>query len=424
MLLRNAIWNFGAQVVRLVTALLLIALLDPAARGVQSLLVLLPSLLATLSMLGVTSATPVVLHSGVPERRLLPNLVGLCLAMLALLTLLTLPSLPLLARFLSGSYAVSSRDVLIGMLLLPPTLLGEYLRVLMIARQDLRRTALTHIVQALAQLGLALILVLVLHQGPIGAVWATVIGAWIGCVWTIRLVAPLGPLLPRWDWDVLRPLLGLGLRGHIGNVVQTFNYRLDALLVQSFLGQAAVGLYSTGVSLAELIWYMPNAVGAALLPQIAATRDSSTTPRIARLTLLLTIVSAIGLLLVTWPALWLLRPAYLPAIAPMALLLVGVSALSLHKVLASDLAGRGMPQFSSITSSIALIVTIVADLVLIPRLGIIGAALASTLAYSTQTVLLTAIYIRRVGVPLVELVIPRGDDAQLYRRLLRRLAVR
>lgn len=420
MLIRNAAWSFGGQFVRLITALLLIALLDPAARGLQSLLVLLPTLLASLTLLGVSSAAPVLLHrtdgTRITEQRLLPNLIGLGLIVMVLVSVLVLPLLPLIARFMSDPYPVTAQMVLLGLLLLPPTLLGDYLRALLAARRDLRQVALSQSVQALAQLAGALVLVLVLHQGALGAVWSTILGAWIGFGWAVWSVRLLGSLWPRWDWAVLRPLLGLGLRGHVGNVVQTFNYRLDALLVQGFLGQAAVGLYQTGVVLAEMIWYLPNAVSAALLPQIAATNDTQLTPRIARHTLLLTSVGALGLLAVAWPALALFRPSYLRAIPPMAVLLVGVVALSIHKVLASDLSGRGLPQYPSFTSTLALIVTLGADLLLIPRFGILGAALASTCAYLTQTIVLLRVYIRLTPVRSRDLLLPQRADLGWYWR--------
>lgn len=421
MLLRNTIWSFGAQVVRLLTAMLLIALLDPAARGYQSLLVLVPTLLASLAMLGVGSAAPVVLHRGVEERRLLGNLIGLGLLVIALLGVVLAPLLPLIARYLSGEYTVTPGDVLLGLLLLPPTLLGEFGRSLLVARRDLRSVALTQTVTAIAQLVLAILLVLLLDYGPRGAVSAAVIGGWIGFGATLWIVRSVGSFRPRLDRDVLRPLLGLGLRGHAGNVVQTFNYRLDVLLLQGLLGQAAVGLYNVGTLLAEVIWYLPNAVSSALLPHVAATHDRDQTPRVARWTLLLTAVGSLGLLVIAWPALAWFRPQYLPAIAPMAVLLPGVVALGVHKVLASDLSGRGMPQYPSITSAIALVITIVANLLLIPIFGIVGAALASTLAYGTQTLLLLAIYTRQTGSRPRDLLLPRPADVRAIAQQLRKI---
>ncbi len=429
MLIRNAAWSFGAQVVRLLTALLLIGLLDPAARGVQSLLVLVPTVLAALGTLSVTSAAPVLLRrSGsavvpprIDERRLLPNLLGLALCVLGLLLLVIVPLTPLLARYLSAEYPVSTADVLVGLLLLPPLLLGEYLRALLVARRDLRQVALAHTIQAVAQLLLAVLLVLGLHQGARGAVWATVYAAWLGFGWTIWTVRDLGALRPHLDWSVLRPLLGLGLRGHAGNMVQTFNYRLDAFLLQGFLGQAAVGLYQTGVLLAELVWYLPNAVGAALLPHVAATEDRQSTPRIVRHTLMLMLVGALLLLALAWPGFTLLRPAYQATLPPMTILLCGVVALGIHKVLASDLSGRGLPHYPSLTSAAALVVTIVGDLLLIPRFGMVGAAVASALAYMVQTVALLLVYRRIAQVGWRELLVLGRDDWRWYSRLLTRL---
>jgi O-antigen/teichoic acid export membrane protein len=418
MLIRNTLWSFSAQIVRLGTALLLIALLDPEARGFQSLLVLLPTFIGLLTLLGVGNATPVLFHRGVTQQVLLANLIGLGLIVIGVLVVVLAPLLPWLARFLSGEYAATPADVMLGLLLLPPILLGDYLRSLLAACRDLKNVAVSHSVQACAQLLLSILLVPILHYGPIGAVWAAVLAGWIGFGYVAVIAQRLGSLKPRLDGDVLRPLLSLGLRGHLGNVVQTFNYRLDFFLVQFLLGQAAVGLYHTSTLLAEVIWYLPNAVAAALLPQIAATKDSALTPRVARHTLILTTSGACGLFVLAWPFLAFLRPAYLPSLAPMNVLLIGVVALSLYKVLASDLLGRGLPLYPSLTSILALVITIVGNLLLIPRIGIMGAAWTSTFAYTIQTIMLTLVYHYVTGVRLKDLLVPRREDLGWYRRVI------
>jgi O-antigen/teichoic acid export membrane protein len=423
MLVRNTLWSFGAQVVRLVTALLLIAMLDPAARGLQSLLILLPSLIAVLSLLGVGSATPVVLYRGADEQRLLGTLVSLGCVVIACVGLVLVPLLPFIARYLSDpqQYVVGVREVVIGLLFFPPTLMGDYLRAFLAARRDLRRVALSQAAQAVSQLVLALVLVVGLGAGPLGAVWATVASGWIGCVAAARAAQNYGSLRPRWSWAILSPMWSLGLRAHAGNIVQTFNYRLDALLVQGFIGQAAVGLYQTAVTLAEMVWYLPNAVSVALVPEVAATGKGDVTPRAVRHTLALTVLGALALVAVAWPALWFVRPAYSGALVPMCVLLVGVVALSVHKVVSGDLLGQGLPQYPTYTSAVALVVTLVGDVVLIPRWGILGAAVASTLAYTIQTVLLLWLYRRVRTWNWRELLVPQRGDAILYRRLIGRL---
>lgn len=407
MLIRNTAWSFGAQIVRLATTLLLIAVLDPAARGLQSLLILLPTLTAVLTMLGIGTATPVVMYRGADDERLLGTLMGLGLIVVCVVGIILVPLMPFLAHYLSDphQYVVSTAEVAVGFLFFPPTLLGDYLRSFLSARRDLRAVAINQGIQAMSQLVLALVLVLGLGAGPIGAVWATVLSGWVGLVAAAFAVRSHGSLWPRFDRDVLHPLLSLGLRGHAGNIVQTFNYRLDALLVQGYLGQAAVGLYQTGVTLAEMVWYLPNAVSVALMPEIAATAKTDVTPRVARHTFALTLLAALGLIGVAWPVLTFIRPAYRGAFVPLCILLIGVAALSVHKVISSDLLGRGLPKYPLYTSSLALVVTIVADIVLIPRWGIIGAAWASTLAYTLQTLVLLVLYLRFGQVAWHELLI-------------------
>lgn len=423
MLIRNTLWSFASQIVRLVTALLLIAVLDPAARGLQSLLILLPSLIAVLSMLGVGTATPVVLYRGADEKRLLGTLVGLALVAIGCVGVLLVPLMPLMARYLSDPqrYVVGEREVAIGLVFFPPTLLGDYLRAFLAARRDLRRVALTQAAQAVSQLVFAVVLVVGLGAGPIGAVWATVASGWIGCFAAMQSARLYGSLRPRWSWSILRPMFQLGLRAHAGNIVQTFNYRLDALLVQGYSGQAAVGLYQTGVVLAEMVWYLPNAVSVALVPEIAATSKRDVTPHVVRHTLLLTVLSALCLIIVAWPMLMYVRPAYRGAFLPMCILLVGVVALSVHKVISGDLLGQGLPKYPTYTSTVALAVTIAGAVVLIPRYGIIGAATASALAYTLQTLLLLWFYRRSTPVNWRELFVPRREDARYYRGLIVRL---
>ncbi len=422
-MLRNTVWAFGAQFIRLVMTLLLLRLLAPSERGLQSLLVLLPTVIATLSMFGVPAAVPVLLHRGFAGRRLLQTMWGVALVLALLLSLLFIPAMPFLRAYLQqsvkGSYLITQNMVLLGWLLLIPTLLVELLRSWLVAERRMRAYALSQIVVAVAQLLLALVLVWGQHGGAIGAVWAMIVGTWLGLLYTIVVVGDWRSFRPRLEAAILRPMFGLGLRAHIGNSVQLLNYRLDSLLIGPLLHTVAVGQYTTAVTLAELIWNIPNAVAVALLPHVAAGGEQ-TTPAAARHTLLLAGVSALLLLIGAWPLLLVVNPAYLPAWPALALLLPGVITLSLSKVLASDLGGRGLPQYASAASVVSLVVTVAGDLTLIPLLGIAGAALVSSVAYTLATLLTLLAYLRISHTPWRELL-PGRAEFILYGQLLRQL---
>ena len=83
-----------------------------------------------------------------------------------------------------------------------------------------------------------------------------------------------------------------------------------------------------------------------------------------------------------------------PAYSALLVLLPGVVLLGGGKVLTNELAGRGYAHYNSINSGLALVATLVLDVLLIPRYGITGAALASSIAYALN--LMTALVFYRL----------------------------
>jgi O-antigen/teichoic acid export membrane protein len=105
-------------------------------------------------------------------------------------------------------------------------------------------------------------------------------------------------------------------------------------------------------------------------------------------------------------------------------LLAGIVFLSLSKILSSDLSGRGHPEYSTYAAAISLVVSIVLDLVFIPRWGIMGAAVASSIAYCLAALTVVTLFCRTTGVGPADLLIPRLEDLRYVWRhaglLLRR----
>jgi O-antigen/teichoic acid export membrane protein len=78
----------------------------------------------------------------------------------------------------------------------------------------------------------------------------------------------------------------------------------------------------------------------------------------------------------------------------------------------SYLGGRGKPGAISIGATIALVFNLAANLVLIPTLGIVGAALASLLSYTVLAALMLAVACRLSRHSPFDLVLPRMDDVR------------
>jgi O-antigen/teichoic acid export membrane protein len=90
----------------------------------------------------------------------------------------------------------------------------------------------------------------------------------------------------------------------------------------------------------------------------------------------------------------------------------GVIAYSVVAVLTRYLSGQGRPGTTTLILVVGLGINIAANLLLIPRLGINGAALASSVSYSVSAVLTLAVFLRVSGRGLGEtLILQRSDLA-------------
>lgn len=197
--------------------------------------------------------------------------------------------------------------------------------------------------------------------------------------WNILNSRPIFSIL-KW-----KPLIAYGIKLHIGSVFQALNYRFDIFLVAYFLGSAQVGLYSVAITIGEWLWLIPKVLGVSLMQRVAKYPEEDVNRMVGVINRLTSILLFLGILVLALVGSYLIRLFYGETFSasylPLLLLLPGIWALGLWKNFINDLSVRGYPAIKSYTSGIALILTVILDIFLIPRWGITGAAIASSSAY-------------------------------------------
>jgi O-antigen/teichoic acid export membrane protein len=304
----------------------------------------------------------------------------------------------------------------------PLTVFDAYLTAILTGLERFRVRATLALVDQFAGLLFFAVLAFALGRTAESAMVGNLLGLLVGAI----LVGSVLRRVLRDSWKLrlahkeLGAALSLGLRGQFGNLAAFFNYRLDVFIVNYYLDPAQVGLYAVGVVVSEALWQIPQAAAIALTPRTARTLDSGATEFtcfIMRQVLLISVAS--GLLLA------ILSPLLVPLIFGVAFtssvsviwwILPGTIALSLAKVASADFAARSKPEYSSLYSFAALLATVALDFTLIPRMGIRGAALASSVAYALDAVLLLATLHYQLKVTWMALLIPQAADFDSYRQ--------
>jgi O-antigen/teichoic acid export membrane protein len=210
---------------------------------------------------------------------------------------------------------------------------------------------------------------------------------------------------------------------HLSNILAFANYRLSYYFVAHFADARAVGVLSVGVALAEAIWLIPRS--AALIQYVdlvhADDKQAQLAPalRVARLAVLATAAAVVVLALLPSALLaGVFGPEFGAARPVIGWLVPGVVAVALNVACSSYFAGLGRYRVNNWATVVGLAVTVPACWLLIPRLGIAGAAMATSLSYVASTTYLLMQFRQATGAGWAQWL-PGPADVAYLRGLLR-----
>ena len=183
--------------------------------------------------------------------------------------------------------------------------------------------------------------------------------------------------------------MSYSLRDYPGVVADYTTLRLDQLMLGGMASNIAIGLYVVAVRLSEMTTLAADAIAGALMPEVAASETANRAELLTARSLRLAIYMHLLLL----PPLWFAAPlilrilfgeGFVPATTAFRWLLVAAGVWSCGSILISSLRGFGHPGMSTLARFSSAVVTGIALLVLLPRFGITGAAIASLIGYSVM----------------------------------------
>ena len=227
--------------------------------------------------------------------------------------------------------------------------------------------------------------------------------------------------------ELLGEELRFGGRAILGTVAERLQFRADSFIVNAFIGVHATGIYSVTSGLAETLWYVPNALGTVMFSR--AVDPKADAGRIAAVLTRTTIAVA----LVTAVPAFILGPRLVRLVygsqfsdagVALRLILPGIVAYSVVAVLSRYIVGRGRPGIGTLVLMIGLGLNIVANLILVPRFGINGAAASSSISYGLTAVVTLFVFRRLSGRGIAETLVIRQSDVRALIAMLGAVAGR
>ncbi|HXW51869.1 MAG TPA: oligosaccharide flippase family protein [Candidatus Acidoferrales bacterium] len=272
---------------------------------------------------------------------------------------------------------------------------------------------------ALATLVCIAIAVFVLHGNAVAA-----LVAWLVCLYGGALVVVWHALRLSRRADpgdvsaTVRGLARFGAPNSLNQLLGTLNYRIDSIILISLLGLGSFGIYSIAVNFGELLFMLTRPITAAATRDIGIREVHAAGVMTAKVIRVCTAIAALASLAAFALGPWVIDTVFGPRFSsgaePLRILLPGIVAFATAGTFAAFfIVQLGRPHVVTVINVVMIAIQAVACFVLVPRLGMSGAALASTVTYIAGAGMNTVWFCRATSVSPWDVWVVRSADIRL-----------
>ena len=200
-------------------------------------------------------------------------------------------------------------------------------------------------------------------------------------------------------------------------------YRIDYWFVNKYCGDDELGNYIQACKLAQLFFIVPSILAAVVFPMTASGRREEMNEKMQLLSRGLILFYSIACLCLLLTGFWLFplvfgstfQKMYLPFI----LLIPAILSYSVIHLLAAYYSGKKVLRVNLTGNILALTIIVTGDYLIIPKFGIAGAAVVSSIGYICYMSYMLLAHAKEYKSSFVDFLLFRKTDAQLLMRLVK-----
>jgi O-antigen/teichoic acid export membrane protein len=359
--------------------------LGPEGKGIMALYLNVFNMVICLSDLGTRQSTSFYLSK---LEYSLEKLNRLRIASLNIAGFLSIAAMSILF------YAMDLTNIQIILLVfaaIPFYLYRNFTNGIAMSKRWIGKINMNEIIQAVCELFFTYLLLVVFKLGVISVFIAHLIAMFFASLsnylWVRKLETNLVQLK---DFALYGTELWQFIRKGIGYSIPLFvmglNYKIDLVILKYYVSEYQIGLYTLGVGIANILWRLPMILSFVVFSySVSAKNDIVFARKLWNNTKKIMLASLVAIAIIGVASKYLIPIIYgesfVESYIPFLLILPGTFAIISFKILNSNLAARGNPLLALKVFSVAVVINVVMNFILIPRYGINGASISSSVSY-------------------------------------------
>ena len=223
------------------------------------------------------------------------------------------------------------------------------------------------------------------------------------------------------DFKLLLEMAKYGFFPMVSLLLSTMNYRVDQIMMKQMdcISTSQLGVYSIGISLANKVLLVPEAVKTILLAKLSRDKGPEEVAMATRCCLPVAIIVCLGIVILGRPFInTLYGGEYAGAYEVTVATMIGIISIMYYKMIATYNNVNGMQKLNIVLLLVAVVSNMIMNYILLPTMNIVGGALASTISYTICAILFVAIFIRKTDVLLKDMLLINRDDMRRIRSII------
>jgi O-antigen/teichoic acid export membrane protein len=418
----SALTQAVTLILGLVSSILLVRYLGADGNGIYSLAVLMSTVITVLlgGGGGLQGANPYWVRKKPSEANIVFTnslLFGFVVFAVLVLSYYLTKGFPL-TKFLPADI------ILLLILAVPALLLQQYNQGILWGLDRINQHNLISAARGLVLVGVNLV-ILVWFKGGV----KEAVAGWLAASIMIMLISiyvvynAIGKHLIKADAAIFIRSAGMALKGVLVDAVSFIGTRIDAFLIMYFLGPAQVSYYLIAILVAEITNLVPSAVGRLIFNRAVAPKENSVSglARAGRLCMAYSIATCIFLLIFSkYPILLFYGKDFAGSFYCLIFLFPGIISQNMNATIYNFLNAReGYPLFCISTNYFIFLLNLLLNFLLIPSIGIIGAAISYSIAHTIRMLMLSAYMFLKTGLNFTKFMVLQKEDISVLLKNMR-----
>jgi len=224
---------------------------------------------------------------------------------------------------------------------------------------------------------------------------------------------------------VFKSMFEYGWKTQLSAFVQFLNYRLSFYFLEHFEGIGSVGVFSIGITFSEAIWTITRSIAVVLYSDVVNSKSKEEsmlkTKSSLKLSSILMVVFLLGIIIIPGSVYEMIfGRAFRGTKEIMLLLSPGIFAIAVSDMIGYYFSGIKELKILNIKSIVGLVITLVFSFLLIPKYGIFGACIVTTLSYSVSALLLFLKFYRSTEFRIQDYLITKEDIRVAKEKLMKK----